>query len=206
MQPVVAEREKRRCLETQHTPHVTVTPNLGYVVKGAPPARSLSCFAALVFSVKTAPGVLSNQILHFVFSNGNNWKMTSGLQSKDAEQMFQTLRTVKHMRPVIFIFENSTKAQKGLDVVKEMVDDHTEGYNMVCLSDMDPTVLGFPTAKPRYIMVGVRDDQAVRASVTKAFSTFLEQPMPCKMDFEGLLGLVRPVPVVFSIGGQSAPE
>ena len=82
---------------------------------------------------------------------------TKLLQEKEAE-VFQAVRKrIKTLKPPAFVWENVPGIQRCLDQVKGLLQEC--GYQLV-VEMMRPSALGEPLLRPRFYLVGAREDVA----------------------------------------------
>ena len=108
-----------------------------------------------------------------------------GLNDRNAGVCWQTIKTIKHMVPVMFVMENvveigsSSDGVDDLTTIKSFMDDQLgDKYNSITINGISPIHHGYPTEKKRVIVVGARTDQVDAATLSRVFTKLIEVPMP----------------------------
>ena len=108
-----------------------------------------------------------------------------GLDDKSAGVVWQTIKTIKHMVPVMFVMENvvdigsSSDGVDDLTVIKTYMEEELgDTFNSVTINGITPIHHGYPTEKKRVIVIGARIDQADAGTLSRVFTKMIERPMP----------------------------
>ena len=124
-----------------------------------------------------------------------------GFADKDGALCWQTIRTIKHMRPCLCAMEKVLRIdakhvdadQSDLAVILNGINvELGDLYDVTILKGVDPCLAGFPVHKPRIILLGARKDVVVPSGLAKVASKAVQAPLPVRHDYRQLLGLQDP--------------
>ena len=121
-----------------------------------------------------------------------------GLDDPNGEVVWQTIRTIKHLSPVMFIMENvmeignssNDAAADDMTKIKQFMERSVgDLYHIMTVSNISPIQQGYPTEKKRIIVVGARTETVVRQDLTSIFNTLISNPVPVDHTYWTFLGL-----------------
>ena len=121
-----------------------------------------------------------------------------GLDDPDADVCWQAIRTIKHMKPVLFYMENvmdicsTSRDTGGVDVTlikKFMQQELGDTYNTMTISNTSPIQHGYAAEKKRFVVVGGRSDQVDENQLRRNFTELIENPLPVTHNYWTFLGL-----------------
>jgi site-specific DNA-cytosine methylase len=120
-----------------------------------------------------------------------------GFNTKASSVIWQAIKTIGHMKPCFFFFENVVTLQSSrsndddldLAVIEQYVAKHLIHHSTSILKGICPTQAGYPVKKTRLAIVGWRKgvvhEDAVPACLRKLFTN----PIGVASDFRHFLGL-----------------
>ena len=123
-----------------------------------------------------------------------------GLDDPNGNVVWQTIRTIKHMQPVMFIMENvmeisTNSTDPGTNdrtQIKDFMDQQLgASYYSMTISNISPIQAGYPTEKKRFLVLGGRNDSIVPHQLTNIFAKMIANPVPVTHTYFTFLGLQR---------------
>lgn len=121
-----------------------------------------------------------------------------GLDDPQGDVCWQTIKTIKHMRPVMFIMENvmeignASDATGGDDLtqIKKFMEEALgDIYHSMTISNISPIQHGYAAEKKRFVVVGARSDQVDGDQLRRIFAKLIANPLPVTHTYWTFLGL-----------------
>ena len=95
----------------------------------------------------------------------------------------QAIKTIQHMKPVMFIMETSRSL--SVETAEKLSDD----YATCTINKSSPTDHGYPTEKMRALVTGGRLDQIDEIELIRSFSKLIDTPLAVEDTYLSFLGI-----------------
>ena len=122
-----------------------------------------------------------------------------GLSDPHGRVCWQAIKSIKHMRPVIFVMENvmeigsasvATADPDDLTTIKDFMNQAIgDMYHSMTINSISPIQHGYSAEKKRVIVVGARRDQVEGAHLRSIFTKLIEKPLPVAHAYWTFLGI-----------------
>ena len=139
-----------------------------------------------------------------------------GLADRHADVCWQTIKSIYHMQPVMFVMENvvdichpaGEASESDMQVIQAyMKEKLCERFGTVTIKKSSPVHHGYPTEKTRVLVIGGRSDQIDLNVMQNTFAKLIENPMPVNDTYLTLLGIQsQGDEVLNSVGQLPTPE
>ena len=120
-----------------------------------------------------------------------------GLDDAGANTVFQMVKTIRHIRPAVWLAENVITMQHKnphsgnieFNTVTTFMTEQLQHYNVITLNGIDPATAGYPTNKHRFAMLGTREDFATELQLRATVTKIIQNPLPPSANFREFLGM-----------------
>ena len=116
-----------------------------------------------------------------------------------AKQCWYTMESIRHMQPGLFLCENvvglahgspSRSSQHGdLGAIIAYFKTHLPNYHVSVVHGIDSTHFGFPQAKNRLLILGIRADQGSGRVLEQNLADLIAEPIEITHSWRSFLGL-----------------
>ena len=129
--------------------------------------------------------------------------MENGVEHADGAVVMQTIKMIKHMRPVMFILKNvmvgsgkaharATDSVDDLNQIEKFVEDQVgDFYHSMTICNISPIQAGYPTKERRFFVIGGRKDMVHGGKLSNIFTKMIANPVPLTHNYWNFLGLER---------------
>ncbi len=122
-----------------------------------------------------------------------------GFSHKDGDVCFQSIKTIKHVRPCTFLMENVLRIDTShshadpnktdLQAIMDHMNWELEGqYNLLIVKGIDPEMAGFPVHKKRLAILGGRADIIQANVLNDCVQVLLDDPLRVRYSWRQFLG------------------
>ena len=120
--------------------------------------------------------------------NGRGWRQAAA--DPAAKQCWYTMENIRHMQPGFFLCENVFQpAQGDLGAMMAYFRTHLPNYHVSVVHGIDSTHFGFPTAKNRLLILGIRADQGSGRVLEQNLAALIGEPMEILHSWRSFLGM-----------------
>ena len=128
-----------------------------------------------------------------------------GAADPNAKQCWYTMQSIKYMQPALFLCENVVGLARGqehgdLGAIMGYFNAHVPNYHVSVVNGIDPTHFGFPQAKNRLLILGIRTDQGSGHVLEQNLAALIAEPMPITHSWRSFLGLGDGLPGLDRVG------
>ena len=168
-------------------------------------------------------------VCSFTWSTLGDWRklVLHGVEHAEGAHLWQTIRTIKHMRPVMFILENVIDIPENkiygvnnhdpsnyihpadLCQIEEFMEDQVgDIYHSIAIRHLSPIQGGYPTqTKLKIAVIGGRKDQVHGGQLSNIFAKMFANPVPLTHTYMTFLGLASiSDEIADSIGTRPGPR
>ena len=134
-----------------------------------------------------------------------------GLADRHATVCWQTIKSIHHMQPVMFVMENvmdichpsGEATESDMTVIQDYMKKRLgDSYETVTINNSSPIHHGYPMERTRVLVIGSRNDQVHGTVLQNIFSKLIDTPRAVENTYWTLLGMQGLADEVLNSVGQ----